>query len=352
MWPSACTIAENVLWGYHGSLNILFKYNLESNESEYLCSLKDEETKMLSVAKELIWTGKGIYVLPLRGKHIHFYNFEKCEDEIITIPNEKMYWKKMTFSGAKLLEDKIIVIPHNYQYIISIDINENKASLETDILEFLSSNGIREVNLVDTVFDDEGVAYSVIGGSNMILKYEIKSKKIEIVPALKNDIFRVSSISIDGNYLFLGAQDESKIIVYDKKNNIVNKTLDIPFDNFIVRSLKNGAIIVDSIDTGSYYVMNKYGEYKYIKRGKKTNIKDMEYPYSYGIVVRGNADECLYYDRYSYSVHKVDSQGNLEENGERIFISMNRIPFFSEDPICENESFSLPWFLNIVKANS
>ena len=346
VWPSAMCVDGNYLWIYHGKLNALFKYNLEANDNaEHICSFQDEMLIRESAVSSLICTDKAVYSVPQWGNHIHRYDLADKTESIIHIPDEDDFKDKMLFSGGFLFDGKIYCIPEQYPYVLSVDPETNEVNVEFDIKEYLLGKDISDFLINDSCMGEDGVIYAVILSTNKILAYDVKAKTV-------NDIFigeesnRLNTVALDGEDLYISAYNKKLMLKYNTNEHAVIAQYDIPLENFVIRKIANGKILIDSYIDLNYGILyeDKLSEYK-----SEKSCERVEYPYAYTHgIVSPSKNGYMYFDRYSYKLKKIDSNGRVETEGRYIRSTVE--PYVlttSEQSVIEESSaFRLDWWID------
>lgn len=349
VWPSTMCVDGNNLWIYHGKLNALFKYNLETNDNaEHICSFQDEMLIRESAVSSLICTDKSIYSIPQWGNHIHLYNFSDKTENIIHIPDENNFTDKMLFSGAFLLDGKIYCIPKQYSYILSVDMETNEVNIEFDIKKYLFDKGNSDFLINDSCMGENRVIYAAISCTNRILVYDIKSKMVNDI-SIGEESNRLNSVTIDGENLYISDFNNKILIEYNTTLKEVVGQYTIPFYSYFVRKIAKGKVMVDSVIDENYMVLDESNLYSY-KSNHRKDKSDLMYSYCIGSVAMMHSGKFLYYDRCAYKLRRIDVNGNIEENGKTIWgtIDNSKISFTIDAPVIENSALGLKWLMDIL----
>ncbi len=346
VWPSACCLKDGDLWIMHGKLNILFKYNLKSGDTESVFMPKDEILSCESNMSAVIVVKDNVYLIPRWGRHVHHYNIITKEDRILEIPDEKRMTDKMTFSSAFMFEEKIYCIPEQYLYVIEIDPINDNIRIVYDIKTILMNEGVETVNLGLASTDGKGVIYINILGTNKILILDLVSEGARIIKIGNNDA-KYGTLTIIQNYIYMSLLGESKICIYDTSKNETIEYLTIPYVDFGVFRLGNDSVLIDSISDGRYMVLKDGKTYGY-KEQPRDYKGEYGYGYHHGIVVCESGVEKKYFNRHTYSLFDIREDGLIDNNSTRLIGKIDLQMFKINDYLMvkEGEIFNLNWFVN------
>lgn len=345
IWPAAGYVKNNEMWLAHGNLSMLFKFNMANKYADYVCSLQDEPLVRENAVKELIGVDTGIYIIPLWGNHVHFYDFNNKKEMIINIPDENVYSGKLLFSKALLFDGTIYLIPQNYPYILSINPELNKIDIEFRIGEFLSDIGIDTININAADTDEAGNIYCMITSTNKIIKYSIVSHKAEVIDVGANK--KYDYLAICDSKIFLAPSEECVVDILDSKNIKVTETISIPFKNFTIKKIFGDKLLFDSYSNEEYAIWNGLEVFPYRSPQKINN----EYTFYGGVLISGDDNKFYYYDRCSYELKGIRENGEISEKGKKIIseIDLNLINLPGDGVMTENSVLGLEWLIGNLR---
>lgn len=348
LWPSEACLEGDLLWLTHGKINALFKCDLKSKIAQLAYRLKEERSVVEGAVSQLINTDRGVYIIPLWNNHIHFFDTQYGEGEIIHIPDEELYRERMLFCGAFYYRGRIICIPQNYRYILSIDVETNLVEVDFDLGDYFAKNYASDVSINRSEIDKEGVVYAATSNSNTIFKYDVASKEASVIPVGDADC-KYINVVVDGNILYACDQMKKAIYVYDIKNSEVVQIMDVPLDSFCIRKLKEDVLLIDSFTDAKYYILRE-GRMAAFESSACNEHVACDYSYKHGVVIYGENDNNLYFDRCSYGLRQVGDDGLIKDDLEYFKAEINTcdFPILPSKIIVEDEVFDLNWMIHTL----
>ena len=347
IWPSAMCVDGDFLWIYHGALNALFKYNLKEKYcAKYICSFNDEKLIREYAVASLINTGNEIYSIPLWGKYIHVYNYSNQTENIIHVPNEEFFFDKMIFSRGYLFMGKIYCIPEEYDYILSIDIQKKEVNVEFDLKSFFLDMGVSDYLIDDSCFNKDGYIYAVIADTNKLIIYDLISKIADVISIEEEK--KVYMVDYSEGCLYISVQNNNVMYRYDISKNCIVDEYVTPIENFKIKVFDSEKVFLDSITDKRYalYSNDKWEDYY-----SEQNVEEIYYPYTYsdGIICTIK-DRFLYFDRASYKLKYIYSNGKIDDKGKYINGCLEPSIFgHSEyDLLTENNMFSIEFLMKYL----
>lgn len=247
---------DNFMYFSARNVNGLFKMNLQTKKTEFVCCFEEEWWRQ-ELHRKVISYKNNLYFIPFCGTGISVYNLIKNEIKIYTLSNDPV-----TFSDAFIHEGKILLVPFrdmNYFGYFNIDTNQFER------LEAISDklNEIKNKYKNDVFCDLHGallmrnILYVAIYEKNELLFINLDNDEV-----IENSIgdFVLDNIEFYDNSLWCCSKHDSSVVRLDKKNNIIkNYKFDLKASDhiFILREIDGCFMAVPGHDKSVYLYNNR-----------------------------------------------------------------------------------------------
>ncbi|MBR1598174.1 MAG: hypothetical protein IJ661_04565 [Lachnospiraceae bacterium] len=352
IWPSDFCIDGKEVYFFHGSMNALLKYDLNSEHAEMLTVLPDEPMLREFTICTVLKYGKDIFMIPAWGQDIAVYNQQTRKCKVLNLPERQNYSNRLTFSNAFIVEDNIFCIPDSYHSIIKVNVHTKEIEYLFSTTSFFKDYfQFDNVSINASVYDGKENIYCIITGTNKLMVYNIEKNEAEII-SVGNDGSIFSTINyIDGKlYLsdYLSKAFDRKVFIYDINTKEVEIICNIPYDGFAIHALQNGDYMVDSFYNGGFMIFNENNKLIF-EQGNTERVYggDLNYSYHYGIV-RHYGNKYIYYNRHNNELWIV----NDRQIEKKVIIHAEDIDNHIEISsiygryIIENGIFNLAWLVS------
>lgn len=279
VWAHDFCVDGNDIWFVSGKPNVLFKYNVLSNETKVVSLIQEEQLFQQGSFCSIIKGEKHIFLIPAWARNIHIYDVMNQSFTKIKLKNIVEYDKQILFVKGLLFDGYIYCIPSSYSFLVRICTKD----LKVDYLPFdigLEGQYVgNAVKLNDTYFA------GVVSGTNMTFKYNTRLDLMERF-VLSEDR-RLYDLSCLSDMLYLVDDKEKEIIkVLSKDLNIIKGTIKLQFAPVAIRSIGQDKLLIDSLNSYQLAVIDRDGKVMRMKKGDDNhkNKGFMNYSYCFGVL--------------------------------------------------------------------
>lgn len=276
IWSDGWWVEGDKAWFVDGMCNELFCVDLTTEECEKVACIPGLEEQKYRQNSYCAKSGSDIYCIPGQGESVWIYNLD---DNAFT--ELKMDRPKQHAPGSQfwIWNDRVIVVPANWNKIVEISISQRKIINYYTICK--NDSVMRSILVKDMIY-----AVSVISGT--IYQFDLSTKKVERY--LHSDMAeKIFAICYSGGKFFLCGYQEEMYVWDDKKDSFttisfpenleidntdkqVESTEDIPL--FEIVSVGEYIWLIPIRAKNIIYVNRKTGVVSAfeVNKGDKTNI--------------------------------------------------------------------------------
>ncbi len=283
IWPSAFCVDGEDVWFVHGKMNVLMRYNLIDNYTDFMCTISEENVFQASSYKGIYKWGDRIFLIPGWAREIAIFSIKEQKIDNLPIKNIKKYDQKLLFSKVYADGKYLYCIPCFYEAILKIDMISCSIQY-LDINEILvnQGDGLLETYINDvTKINNELVA--TLAYTNQILIFDMKTDRICIkkIGGMEHKFTNIANI---GNILYL-FDKANKIIITTVYNSFMEKEkYPIACEGTKMISIHSDFIIFDSIDSTNIQIRDAEGSVVFSNETElKVHYRSLYNDFLYGI---------------------------------------------------------------------
>ena len=225
-----CAIEDNRLWFVAGNYNSLYEMDMNSGKVNLLGRIPNEDGISLSLYANMFKVGDNIWMIPSRAKEIAKYNLiEKKFSKIKLKEGEGSKTEK--FYSAHLYENKIYMIPWNFEGIVCLNLEDESIRIDDSFINYLNEKYNYDSNTAyvrKSCMVGEKI-YMPIYETDIVIEYNVKNKLFKEY-CLNNKNIKVSSIVHDGYKFWLIPRLSGMIVSWNKNDNEVKVYNKYPSD--------------------------------------------------------------------------------------------------------------------------
>lgn len=242
VWSDNWYIEDHMAWFVDGELNLLFCYDLDKEEANFIAEIPDINPGRFRLNPRCIKNGNEIYCMPDMGSSIWIYDLEQGffqEIQVKNLDNVRLcicrFWK---YNG------KIFALSCGLKEIIEINLEKK------EIDNYYKICVEPELTIIDGIMVDTGV-YCIAAPYNYIYQFDLDKKKT-VVHKLKGIEDCLNTITYDGNKFWLSGY-RKKLYIWDKKDDFLEIIEKFPLEFGIYDFTNNGEFLLDC-ETEKYEV--------------------------------------------------------------------------------------------------
>lgn len=348
VWPSAMVIDGDILWIFHGKLNLLLSYDLIRNITKIKGTLPQEEVYKELLIASMCKIGQSLYLIPAWGQSLYRYDINTETFEKIAYPEEEDYRGSILFCGMHILQGLIYCIPSAYPYILQINPLTNTVRKIINVKNIMKQYGFSGRELINdfVYFNDKFIC--VIEATNKLLVLDLK-KGVEKLIAVGNSNDCYYGINVINKKIYLCTWDQHEIIILKENLEIMDRISNIPYNQFWLLTCGN-ILIVDSACDGQFLIINEFGELLSTENKKKRSCIDfLYYSYYYGVVC-SSPNYILYFDRYVNELcfikeNKIVKKAHLSVDKNKV---KEIVQLRTDKIIYENANYNIFWMMQDI----
>lgn len=295
-------VEENdVTWFMAYDHNGLYKKSRDK-EIELVCVVPWESEYDIRLYSSMIKIENKIFLIPFKAKSIAVYNVDTNEiSEVVIKKNSEFACGLNGNDSAKFWSvvekhDELILFPHNYSSIVTLNTKTLEVTYDERIVSFL--DGIKNSGepYITDVFKKEDFYYCSVGCANVIIRFEKYKLDFDILE-LNIQNYGSNGIYVDDEYIWIAPRYTNPIISYEFKTKKTNK-----YDKFpkgfkcgyvpfhTIYRFKNKLIFLPaladmaiSLDLSTYEISNEKSISDIITKNREESAiaTDMTMAYSY-----------------------------------------------------------------------
>lgn len=340
MWPCTFYADEDEVWFFHGKINMLCRYDLNTLEYELIGSVPGEDIYQAFLYTGIVRYKDKLVLAPGFARSIAIYDIKANKFEKIELQDEDRVFMNYLFEEAEIWKDYLICYPYNYRFMLKIN---------------LGSNEIERINLLGTEIDNNSVTFysrvriqnsvfMVCDRTNSIIKINLESGQVTTFESPMNEKY-TKVTSFEGNLVLYSPTREKIVLMRENGQEVVllNHIKDTPFK---MNSICGKYILIEKID-GECICIDGNGSIVFNVK-KKVGKSDSNLCYGVPLGSHGNrvSDMNTYFDTSNDSLLFYRFDGLKREVCFNDVV-LEKIPS-NQMLVSENELFALSDWVNIA----
>lgn len=360
IWPSDFHIDNNEIWFMHGKINILMKYDMETQNTSVIGIVPGEEIFKENLYANVYKYRNTLILVPCWAREIAIYYIDEERFVKIKLQDIEKYVGKLLFCNVFSYGKYLYCIPYSYRAIVKIDMESFTLEYDTAWVE----PTLKEVNNKDFYFNNAAQITDtelalVCVNTNKLFQYDMSKDKMQITKiAEASDDF--TTVACTAENIFLYNMKHRNIVVYSIDRQMLMNKIALPeFEGAVVLSTGTDKIICDSLYDHNMLFIDSEGntEQGNVKEIIKPDKDSFHYSYHHGICKKdvNHTKGFYYFNRdinvmYYFIESRIIKEYKFNISDHQLKDIRNRMSLFYNEPlITENLIFQLNEWLDSIR---
>lgn len=340
MWPCTFYADKDQVWFFHGKINMLCRYDLNTLEYELIGNVPGEDIYQAGLYSGTVRYKDTLVLVPGFARSIAIYDIKSNKFDKIELQGRDRAFKNYLFEQVEIWNGYLICYPFNYRFILKINLDSNEIERINLLLTEIQHNSVTFYSRVRIQND----VFMVCDRTDYILKINLESGQVTTLESSLSEKY-TKVTSLEGNLVLYSPAREKIVLLRENATEVVllSDIKDTPFkmnsicDKYILIEKTEGDCIC--IDGNGSIIFN-------IKKtiGKSDSL--LSYGLPFGIHGNKVSDMSTYFDTSNYSLLFYGLDGLRREIS---FKDAELETIFSDQMVVsENELFTLQDWVNTV----
>lgn len=261
IWPSDFCVVGNQMWLFHGTVNALMRYDLDTGKLAYIGSVEDENMIERILYSKVFHYDEKIILIPEAAKKVAIYDLKKMRFSYFSLKGSK---GRVRFGEAWQCGEYIYCFP-TFSSAPVIKLNAGSNMIEREIPLPDATRGKYEPAFIGGICEiSKEMLGGVISYTNLYVILDAKTDEIQVFECGDEDN-KNHSISSDGKYIYLHALSEPVVYKIEINTRKVTKKFHTPDEIYCITGYHHNKIFLDLMGKRETYMLD-------IENGNVTEI--------------------------------------------------------------------------------